>query len=397
MYEMRFNFIDLFRIPRLAFRAKKIWIHFRALVLGLVLYNVFTYAGAVFSGYGLFESFRIYYLFPPLSLVQTGLWSSFILSPWGTVLHAIGLVLLILPNYLALATVSKVTVEQLRGNDFYSASEAGAYTRRRWRAVVFTPIAYIVILAVLVGLGLLAGLVGKIPYVGELIAAFMTIPMYLGGLLFVFLIVVFVISLPLTPAIVGATGSDTFETSFELFSTLSAQPWRLLVYETLYCFVRAFATVLFGVVSLVALRVAFTLLLIPMGPKFLFYFASAWETMPAPFRALIAGVYTPGIELFGWFVPGYITATGPIGGFGALVATIFAVSMLCILGVVVSYSLSLVSTGQTVIYTVLRRKKDGENILEFFDADVEETLLAGEVTAGPAVEEKQTESEPERS
>ncbi len=393
MYEMRFNFIDLFRIPRLAFRAKKIWIHFRALVFGLVLYNVFTYAGAVASGYNLLDVFRIYYLFPPVSLCDCGLWTSFILSPWGILLHVIGIVLFILPNYLALATVSKVTIEQLRGNDFYSAKEASAYTRRRWRAVVFTPVVYIVILGVLVGLGLLAGLIGKIPYVGELATAFMIVPMYLGGLVFVFTVVVFVISLPLTPAIVGATGSDTFETSFELFSTLSAQPWRLLIYELLYCFIRAFATVLFGVVSLLALRFAFTLLLIPMGAKFLLYFAAAWETMPAPFRALVAGTYTPCCNLLNWFVPGYISTTGPIGGFDALVATILGVSILFVLGVIVSYSLSLVSTGQTVIYTILRKKKDGENILEFFDDDVEQALLEGEVTAGPAPAEGETPEE----
>jgi len=392
MYEMRFNFIDLFRIPRLAFRAKKIWIHFRALVFGLVLYNVFTYAGAVASGYNLLEAFRTYYLFPPISVCDCGSWTSFVLNPWGMLLHVIGIVLFVLPNYLALATVSKVTVEQLRGNDFYSTREASAYTRRRWRAVVFTPVAYIVILGVLVGLGLLVGLIGKIPYVGELAAAFMVVPMYLGGLAFVFTVVVFVISLPLTPAIVGATGSDTFETSFELFSTLSAQPWRLLIYELLYCFIRAFATILFGVVSLLALRLAFTLFLIPMGGKFLLYFAAAWETMPAPFRALVAGIYTGSCDVLGWFVPGYISTTGPIGGFDALVATILAVSILFVLGVIVSYSLSLVSTGQTVIYTILRKKKDGENILEFFDDDVEQALLEGEVTAGPVkTEEKKPE------
>jgi hypothetical protein len=393
MYEMRFNFIDLFRIPRLAFRAKKIWIHFRALVFGLVLYNIFTYAGAVVSGYGLLESFRVYYIFPPLSLFEAGLWSSFILNPWGLVLHILGLILLFVPNYIALAAVSKVTVEQLRGNDFYSSSEASAYIRRRWRAVVFTPVAYVVILALLVGLGLLVGLIGKIPYVGDLFTALMTVPMYLGGLLFVFLTVVFVVSLPLTPAVVGATGSDTFETSFELFSTLSAQPWRLLVYELLYCFIRAFATVLFGFVSLIALRVAFTLLLIPMGPKFLLYFASAWEVVPAPFRDLIGGAYTSGVDLFGWFVPGYISTAGPIGGFGALVATILAVSILFVLGIIVSYSLSLVSTGQTVIYTILRQKKDGENILEFFDDEVEQAFFEEDRNAGPPAEEEEPNDE----
>ena len=76
--------------------------------------------------------------------------------------------------------------------------------------------------------------------------------------------------------------------------------------------------------------------MIPMGPKFLLYFSAAWETMPGPFRALVAGVYTPCCDLLGWFVPGYITTAGPIGGFDALVATILAVSILFILGVIVS-------------------------------------------------------------
>jgi hypothetical protein len=150
---------------------------------------------------------------------------------------------------------------------------------------------------------------------------------------------------------------------------------------------------LFGAVSLLALRVAFTLLLIPMGAKFLLYFAAAWETMPAPFRALVAGTCTPCCDLLNWFVPGYISTTGSIGGFDALVATILGVSILFVLGVIVSYSLSLVSTGQTVIYTILRKKKDGENILEFFDDDVEQALLEGEVTAGPAPAEEETPEE----
>ncbi len=373
MLEFRFNFIDIFRAPRLAFSAKKIWIQLRALALGLILYNVFTYVALAVSGESAYGVWRSYYLFPPVNFG----WGGYALNAAGYILWAAGVLAFFLVNFLAMTAVAKVTIEQLRGNDFYSRREAGAYVRRHWRPAVFTPAAVLVSLAFLVGCGLLVGLVGKVPWAGEVVTSLLVVPLYVGGLLFVFLALVFMVSFWLTPAIVATTGDDTFETSFELFSTLSGQPWRLVVYEVLARVLTVGATALFALFTVIALKVVFWVLAVPMGAKFAAAWAGAWRVMPGCLRGAYPGECPASAWLSAWLGRlglGGGAAFVPLPWPQAIAATFISLGLLVVLGIVVAYALNVHTASQTIIYTVLRKKKDDENLLEMYDDELEQAM-----------------------
>jgi hypothetical protein len=389
MVELRFNFVDIFRAPRLALSAKKIWTQLRALALGLILYNAFVYAAFAVSGADAYRIWSSYYLFPPLSLTA----GAYPLSAAGVVLWAIGAFAFFLVSYLGMTAVAKIAIEQLRGNDFYSRREAGQYVRRHWRPVVFAPLALLVSLAALFGGGLLVGLVGKIPWFGDVVASLSIVPLYLGALLFVFLVLVFALSFCLTPAIVATTGDDTFETSFELFSTLSGQPWRLVVYELLAWALATAAAALFVFFSAAALKIAYLALYVPMGPKFVAAFAAAWRVMPCWMRGAFPGDFAPWVWLSGLNVQSFFVsyeAALPLPWPRAIAATFLSLGFLVIYGIVVSYILNVNTVAQTIIYTVLRKKKDDENLLEMYDDELEQAMLAlgSEAEPGSGAEEE---------
>ncbi|HUU56330.1 MAG TPA: hypothetical protein VMW93_03205 [bacterium] len=387
MVELRFSFIDVFRAPRLALSAKKIWTQLRALALGLILYNVFVYAAFAVSGADAYGIWSSYYLFPPLCLAG----SVYPLNAAGVVLWAAGALAFFVVAFLGMTAVAKITVEQLRGNDFYSRREAGSYVRRHWRAVIFTPVAILVSLAALFGGGLLVGLVGKIPWFGDVVASLSLVPLFLGGLLFVFLVVVFFLSFWFTPPIVATTGDDTFETSFELFSTLSGQPWRLVLYEFLLRALILAGAGLFAFFSAAALKVAYLALYVPMGPKFAVAFAAAWRVMPCWLRGAYPGNFAPlvwlsGVDVRSLFVSS--EAALPLPWPQAIAAMFISLGLLVIFGVVVAYAVNVHTVGNTIIYVVLRKKKDDENLLEMYDDELEQAMLAlgTEPEPGPGAE-----------
>jgi len=390
MLGFKFNFIDIFRAPRLALSAKKVWTQFRALALGLVLYNVFVYLAFAVSGADVYRIWSSYYLFPPLALT----FGAVPLNAGGVVLWALGALAFFVAAFLGMTAVAKITIEQLRGNDFYSRREAGQYVRRHWRAVIFTPGALLVSLAILFGGGLLVGLVGKIPWFGDVVASLSLVPLFLGGLLFVFLALVFTISFCLTPAIVATTGDDTFETSFELFSTLSGQPWRLVVYDVLLWVLTKAAAVAFAFFSAAALKAAYAVLYVPMGPKFAVAFDAAWRVLPSWLRGAYPGVCPPLAWLSASGVRSFFVSSGvtlPLPWPQAVAATLISLGLLVILGVVCSYILNVNTVGQTIIYTILRKKKDDENLLEMYDDELEQAMLTLEKEKGAPAEGGATE------
>ncbi len=373
MVAFRFNFIDIFRAPRLAFSAKKVWIQLRALALALVLYNLGAYGAFAVSGEGVYRLWSSYYLFPPLPLPGAG----FELNAGGSALWALGLLAFAVVVALGMTSVAKVTVEQLRGNDFFSRREAGHFVRRHWRPVVFAPAALAVAMAALFACGLLVGLIGKIPWFGEVFASLTVVLLFLGALLFLFLALAFAFSFYLAPAVVATTGDDTFETAFEIFSTLNSQSWRLVLYEVFLKWLVIAAGLAFAVVSFLALKVAYGALYIPMGAKAATIFAAAWRVMPVCLRGGCAGAYPvcSWLRADGFSLWGRADVILPLPWSQAVAATFVSLAFLVILGVVWAYALNVHTVGQTIIYTVLRKKKDDENLLEMYDDELEQAMM----------------------
>ena len=79
----------------------------------------------------------------------------------------------------------------------------------------------------------LFGLIGSIPYFGELFFAIPYLFYFLGSVFSLYTLFVLMTSLLYTPAIVGAYEEDTMGTVFQSYSITWSQPWRVLLYNLL--------------------------------------------------------------------------------------------------------------------------------------------------------------------
>ena len=118
-----FDVRDIFRSPRLALSGKKIWIFIVGNLAGFIAYWVFTYLSLVMSGMALSDAIAKYGLYPCLYGNEADWYS------WVT--YFIGVEAWILAIYMACTAVSRVTLKQLKGNDFFSAGDAWSYVHKQ--------------------------------------------------------------------------------------------------------------------------------------------------------------------------------------------------------------------------------------------------------------------------
>ena len=136
MTTLHFNFKDVFRAPKMAFSPKKMWVQFLGFLVGWLGYFILTYFAAGLAGALAGGSVTCGMLWEQYRLVPLG----FAFPWWGQILWALGIVWFVAWVLLADAAVSKITFEQLQGNDFYEVKESWQFAFKNWTAVIMTPI-----------------------------------------------------------------------------------------------------------------------------------------------------------------------------------------------------------------------------------------------------------------
>jgi len=417
--KLYFDVRDVLRAPRLGLSAKKVWVQFIGMVVGLLGYAVLSYGALLLEGYKLAEIWAMFGALP----IPVGLG----LHWYGWVITGVGALWAVIISMLAGTATAKLTYEQLRGNDFYSKKEAWKFARKHASAVILSPIGMAIVAIVLVGGGLLIGLIAGTGAVGAWVTTAFY-PIIMAVTIFtVYLLVIVKAGFLIAPAIVGTTKNDTFETIFEMFSTVSAQPWRLILYEIVLGLIAVVALGILTVFVVLALKLMymvfgyawgtdFTQYVFPQAGYYTFSFLKTPATLLH--EATLCGVNTciqsgalspevllsiPGINWI-YYLP-TMTAIAIAPGAGLQVAAIiYAVWTIVLLGLVISYFFSTMYTGHALIYLILRKKKDDENLLERKDYDeefpefevpedkVEDDLVPPEATAEEApTEEKEGE------
>jgi hypothetical protein len=221
--DLYFDVRDIFRAPRLALSGKKIWIFMVGNLGGFILYWVFSYLSLAMAGVSFSDAINQYGLYPCLFGNEAG-WVA-----WIT--YFIGVEAWILAIYLACTAVTRVTLKQLKGNDFFSAGDAWKYVCKHWHPVVFAPISIVLIIVFFMVFAGIFAFMGKIPYLGEFIFAFPYIFYFFGSVFTIYTAFVLLVSLHYTPAIVGTYEEDTMGTVFQSYSITWSQPWRVIAYH----------------------------------------------------------------------------------------------------------------------------------------------------------------------
>lgn len=374
---MRFNFSDILKAPRIGFSAKKIWVATIGLLIGTVLYAIMSYFAFMLAvDWDYIAVWRTFKYIPVPIIGETHLtWVSWII--WG-----LGIAFFIGSIFISIGAISKLTLEQLRGDEFYEVTDAVKHSFKQWKAILCSPIVLMIFIIALVLVGFICGLIGRIPYIGQLLAGIFFIPVAFGAIFVVYLTIVWFVNLIMGPAIAGAGESDVFDTLFEVFSCLNDQTWRVVLWEVLVAF---FAIVGTGVLAWIVKK---GLILMQWGcgiwagPRE--WWIQMWNTglcylPPCPtikWLENIVSFITPQLLIAApaWPACGWPEA---VGGF------LVGLSFYFLGFFVLAYGISIWGAGQTLIYTVLVKMKDEKNLLEKVEEEFEEEKITEEEKKEP--------------
>ena len=365
MISLRFDYRDIFRSARLAFSFQRLWIQFLGLLCGYSVYVVLTYVSLLLSGK------ELSVLIPRMGLLPGVI--GFGLPWYSWIIYGLGVFILMFAWLVTSTGVARAAYMNLKGNTFYSWKEAMAFAlKKKGVSVISTPIAILTI-AVFTALGgLFIGLLGRIPFAGELGISIFTVVWYLASLFLVFVTLALCVSLILTPSVLATTDDDAFEGIFQSFSTLYSQPWRFIIYQILLVIISIVGLGIFAFLAKQAWGFMNTILIVGMGEKYidLSYAASgmveSWIYPAVVWCQKICGDYTCYFFFSQEFIPVELSVISKIS------SILFGVSLVVIGGFILSYPLAIYNVGNSIIFMVLKKKKDDENLLERKDREEED-------------------------
>lgn len=379
MVSLHFDIRDLFGVIRLGWSGKKIWAGLCGLFVTYVFYTALVVVGYRLSGVSGSELWATYGLFPGAAPSKVG--------GLGAILHLVAMIGAAVIVSLTTSVMCKVTYQQLRGDDFYTSGEALSFVRKHWGGVVFGPIACAALFVLFILGGIVIGwLAGVIPVVGELAFAIGFIPIFFAALVAVFVVFAILAASLMSPAIVGTVGEDALEVVIQSFSICWSQPWRAIGY-----FIWMVASVWIGTALLSGFM---TLALSLVGWACGMYMDAKLIGM-----LTVAQGYLPPIDIADpvhrvfpemrtiWSQVGDAQLSGSIIWSGR----ILAVMLIILTGVLIAYAQAAFASGTSLIYVILRKKKDDENMLEWEDQDFDDFDLSDDIASDTAPGGDQTE------
>ncbi|UCH62976.1 MAG: hypothetical protein JSU77_00530 [Fidelibacterota bacterium] len=384
--KLHFNYIDLLGAPRRALKGKKIWAHLMGLVVGYSAYVILTYLALWVDGESLSTIWDRYGIYPFFSLCNGQL-----ISVAGWIIYFLALLVWLMATLLAATVVVRITYKELKGDQFYTFTNGVTFVRRHWRTTILSPLSIILIIMFFLVMAVVMALIGKIPFLGEVI--FMGLyPLYFLGAIFVlYTTVVLVVLILYLPAIIGIWEEDVMGCTFQAYAITWNQTWRAVVYSALIGVLVVVGTTLYGWV-------------ITAGYHFInWIFGSSWlmGSKLSPILAWAEQIVFSGYNYLFSFIPGQGAPLSPltadvnlafVSGWEAFMGSILAILLLFIYGSVFAYGFSIISVGQCLSFLIYKFKTDDENLLERKDEEeLTEKVEEKEVSTDEA--EQQASSE----
>lgn len=365
MTQLHFNYKDIFRALRLGFSAKKIFMMTLGLIIAMVGYSIVSYIAFLAAGWSFLDIWTEFRLLP---MPETLPWYSWII--W--IIGALYVLCVVLVTGTA---ISKVTFEQLKGDDFYQISKAFQHTFRNIKAIIFSPAMVILFILAIVITGLILSLIGAIPYFGEIFTSIFMIPAFAASLFIVYLLIILLFTLFFAPALIGTSGTDTFDTLFEVFSMVNEQPARLIWYSIITWFLTKVGVTLLTIFSRLAVNIGINILSVFMGGKIIdvVYNAAStfkltipyWWPEPCALLAEKSITFLAGSQIF--TPPTYVSSNAAILIASVLTAITYYILILFVAG----FGLTIWFCGTTASYLVIAKKKDDRNLLEIKEEPIE--------------------------
>ena len=382
-YNLHFNYKDIFLAPRLALSPKKIWVFIIGNLSGYVIYWILSYLSLTISGIEINEAITEYGLFPCLY------GNSAPLVSW--LIYYTGICIWLFFVLISCTAVSRITIKQLQGDNFYSADDALDYVMKKWRSIVFTPISVIFIIITFVIIACVFALIGNIPIVGKLLFPLLYIFYFFGAIFTVFSLFVLIISLLFGPTIIGSYEEDTIGTVFHSYQITFNQPWRIITYQSILVtlaiiFINIFSwfySVSFNLINQIfgyfmgiklenimgyAVSIVdtswisnnFSTLKISMEQELFGSLTMATDMIEFILSLLVKFFSLILLALPNFSIESY---SGSLSAIETISGLLLSIPLIFLTISVLSYGLAILSVGETIIFIIFKKIMDKENIL----------------------------------
>ncbi len=362
--ELRYDFWDILKAPRMALSGKCLLAQARPLAYGYVAYFVLAYSALLIDGQPLSSAWQQHGLFPLLGL-ELRHWYS--LAIW-----VLGIVVVVgLYDYGNLV-VAKLGFERLRGNHFYASSEAAKDARSNLLPLWVSGGLVLLLIAVLAAVQGVVSLVALVPGIGGILYAILyVVPFFLWSLFLVFLAFGLTTSILTLPAIIVAREKETFGATFYIYNVIWTQPLRWLgmtatglvlakigIFVIGYFFARAlqltnFLAAWFGGEKVNSILVNAYLMLEPIDDVISF-FTTLYPGSCVSYDPMLPIAYN--LSKFDWL--------SSISGTEQAAAVIIAVGVLGILILMLSYGINIVTNSQLLAFLLVVYSEDRIKLTE---------------------------------
>ncbi len=387
MKQLHYDFRDIFRAPRLAFSMQRIWINGTGLLGGYIAYLIFSYVSLLVGGYSFSTIWERAGLLPCAFAMPV---------PWyAMIIYVAGFLVLGAVILMTNTAVSRVVYMTLRDELFYTWTQAYKFAFKKWISSVGAVLTFLFIIAFFVVGALVMGLLGRIPFVGELGTSILTIPYIFGALLLLFILLAFFVALFFVPAIIATSDEDALGGVFQSFSITFNQPWRIIVYSVLLSFLYLAGIFFFALAMKTAYSIFICIFSFGMGEKVLQLQEQALYIIQQSLPALYGWAQALPGQMGSWIYltnPHYFAPD--LSGTMLISGYILGIFLLFFGGVVVVYGEAIYNAGLTIIYVILYKLQENESLLEREDEELkEEEEEEGEKPEG--IDEPDIPSEPE--
>jgi len=358
--KLYFDIRDIFRAPRLALSGKKIFLFLIANIFGFAVYFLFSYLSLIINDLSFVNTFTLFRLYPHLFAVKNP-------SLISQIIYWIGVIVWLITIFFACTAVSRVTYKQLKGNELFSVGDAKKFLGKHRISIIMGWLTIFIIAALFAIVASIFALIGKLPFIGEIFFAIFYLLFIAGAIFTIYTLIVLVVAFLYTPSIVATMEEDTIGTVFQSYSITWSQLWRILVYNLVLIPLMILCMAIFKwfiFTSYAMINILFGANFL-MGQKLqkIMHWATnvvlpnSWLSKSEPLSQLFSNITNQGITL---------STTENIAGI------IIAIFLLILILIILSYGLSILSVGETIILTIIKFKSNAENILLRIDEDDEQ-------------------------
>ncbi len=355
-----FDFRDILLTPRLSLSWKKISIHVFGIFAGWFIYFLLTYIALLVNGLTIKQIWLRHYLFPIIFNTDLPIqWYVYVIS-------GIGISIWILIYIYSSTAVSRITYEQLKRNNYFSTKESLLFAKKHFFAPIFTPVIISLIIFFFILIFCLIALLTKIPFFDILFLGFPFILYFISSIFIIYTILIWIISLFLSPAVVATAEEDTLETIFQNYSSFWNQPWRIIIYEILNIGLSILVTFIFSCFYFFAYK------LLNICFSFAIFSNNKADTILRHASSYIYGNHspiTPHIPFIFQIEPEKLINQYNLSITESFSTFLVVISLFFITISIFAYFLVNINIGQTLIYLIIRKRKDEENLIDRKETD----------------------------